>query len=183
MRSGLQWDEEYSGTSDVIEMLFGAGMDDRAHYAASKPLQDEPGSTWYYSTGTSMILSRIIADHVGYGDEGTTWAQDNLFGPLGITTVEHDLDASGVMSGGSNINMSARGLRPLRSAQPAWRELGRYADRAQRMGRLRAHAVRRRPGVRRPVVGGRAIRHGRGRSTPTASTASASWSCPTSTWW
>ena len=24
MRSGLQWDEEYSGTSDVIEMLFGA---------------------------------------------------------------------------------------------------------------------------------------------------------------
>ena len=55
-----------------------------------------------------MILSRIIADHVGYGDEGTTWAQDNLFGPLGITTVEHDLDASGVMSGGSNINMSAR---------------------------------------------------------------------------
>ena len=108
MRSGLQWDEEYSGTSDVIEMLFGSGKDDRAHYAASKPLQDEPGSTWYYSTGTSMILSRIIADHVGYGDEGTNWAQDNLFGPLGITTVEHDLDASGVMSGGSNINMSAR---------------------------------------------------------------------------
>ena len=76
MRSGLQWDEEYSGTSDVIEMLFGSGKDDRAHYAASKPLQDEPGSTWYYSTGTSMILSRIIADHVGYGDEGTTWAQE-----------------------------------------------------------------------------------------------------------
>jgi CubicO group peptidase (beta-lactamase class C family) len=108
MRSGLQWNEEYSGQSDVIEMLFGSGKDDRAHYAASKPLQDEPGSTWSYSTGTSMILSRIIADHVGFGDEGTAWAQDHLFGPLGITTVEHDLDASGVMSGGSNINMSGR---------------------------------------------------------------------------
>ncbi len=108
MRSGLEWNEEYAGTSDVIEMLFGAGKDDRAHYAASKPLVDEPGSTWYYSTGTAMILARIIADQVGYGEEGTTWAQDHLFGPIGITTVEHDLDATGVMSGGSNINMSAR---------------------------------------------------------------------------
>ena len=39
MRSGLEWNEEYSGTSDVIEMLFGSGKDDRAHYAASKPLR------------------------------------------------------------------------------------------------------------------------------------------------
>ena len=33
-----------------------------------------------------MILSRIIADEVGYFEEGTQWAQDELFGPLGITS-------------------------------------------------------------------------------------------------
>ena len=55
-----------------------------------------------------MILARIIADEVGYFEQGTHWAQEALFGPLGITSVEHDLDDSGVMSGGSNINMTAR---------------------------------------------------------------------------
>lgn len=107
MRSGLEWNEEYGGQSDVITMLFGDGKADRGHYAADKPLTDDPGTRWSYSTGTSMILARIIADQVGYGDEGTTWAQDNLFGPLGITSVQHDLDGIGTMSGGSNINMTA----------------------------------------------------------------------------
>jgi CubicO group peptidase (beta-lactamase class C family) len=107
MRSGLEWVEEYEGTSDVIEMLFGEGSSDRAHFAADRPLAAPPGEVWNYSTGTSMILSRIIADQVGYFDEGTQWAQDELFGPLGITSVVHDLDDTGVMSGGSAINMTA----------------------------------------------------------------------------
>ena len=107
MRSGLEWVEEYEGTSDVIEMLFGEGSADRAHFAADRPLVAPPGELWNYSTGTAMILSRIIADQVGYFDEGTQWAQDNLFGPLGITSVVHDLDDTGVMSGGSAINMTA----------------------------------------------------------------------------
>ena len=69
-----------------------------------------------------MILSRIIADEVGYFDEGTQWAQDELFGPLGITSVVHDLDDTGVMSGGSAINMTALdfarfGLLYLRGGQ------------------------------------------------------------------
>jgi CubicO group peptidase (beta-lactamase class C family) len=107
MRSGLEWVEEYEGTSDVIEMLFGDGSSDRAHFAADRPLAAPPGDVWNYSTGTTMILSRIIADEVGYFDAGTQWAQDELFSPLGITSVVHDLDDTGVMSGGSAINMTA----------------------------------------------------------------------------
>ena len=107
MRAGLEWVEEYEGTSDVIEMLFGEGSADRAHFAADRPLAAPPGAVWNYSSGTSMILARIIADQVGYFDEGTQWAQDALFGPLGITSVVHDLDETGVMSGGSAIDMTA----------------------------------------------------------------------------
>lgn len=107
MRSCLEWQEEYAGQSDVITLLFGEGKADRGAYAANRPLVCEPGSTFSYSTGTSMILSRIIADHVGYGEQGVAWAQETLFDPLGITSVTHDLDDSGVMSGGSNINMTA----------------------------------------------------------------------------
>jgi CubicO group peptidase (beta-lactamase class C family) len=107
MRSGLEWVEEYEGTSDVIEMLFGAGAADRAHFAADRPLVAPPGEVFNYSTGTSMILARIIADQVGYYEEGTQWAQDELFSPMGVTSVVHDLDDTGVMSGGSAINMTA----------------------------------------------------------------------------
>ena len=108
MRSGLDWQEEYAGASDVITMLYGDGRADRGHYAASKPLLVEPDTTFSYSTGTSMILARIIADQVGAGDAGTAWAQAALFDPLGITSVTHDLDGVGTMSGGSNINMTAQ---------------------------------------------------------------------------
>jgi len=108
MRSGLEWVEEYAGRSDVIEMLLGAGSTNRAHFAADRPLAAEPDTVWNYSSGTAMILARIIADEVGYFEQGTSWAQEALFGALGITSVEHDLDDSGVMSGGSNINMTAR---------------------------------------------------------------------------
>ncbi|MEO1189930.1 MAG: serine hydrolase, partial [Pseudomonadota bacterium] len=46
MVSGLQFTEEYedAGISHTIEMLFGAGKDDVAHYAADKPLEHAPGS-------------------------------------------------------------------------------------------------------------------------------------------
>jgi CubicO group peptidase (beta-lactamase class C family) len=122
MRSGLSWEEDYAGENDVTTMLFGDGRTDRGGYAASKPLRDEPDTTFYYSTGSAMILSRIVSDLVGHGEAGTAWAQSALFDPLGITTVAHDLDGAGVISGGSNINMSARdfarfGLLYLRGGQ------------------------------------------------------------------
>jgi CubicO group peptidase (beta-lactamase class C family) len=108
MRSGLEWVEEYAGRSDVIELLFAEGATNRAHFAADRPLAAEPDAVWNYSSGSAMILARIIADEVGYFEQGTHWAQEVLFDPLGITSVEHDLDDSGVISGGSAINMTAR---------------------------------------------------------------------------
>lgn len=45
---------------------------------------------------------------VGVGTDGEAWAEQELFGPLGISNVEFSLDASGVMSGGSGINMAAQ---------------------------------------------------------------------------
>jgi CubicO group peptidase (beta-lactamase class C family) len=106
MSSGLQWEESYTDPdSDVLTTLGGGG--DRAHYAADKPLADPPDTEWYYSTGTANLISRSVAEEVGYGDQLTEWADEALFSPLGITTVEHSLDDQGLISGGSWINMSA----------------------------------------------------------------------------
>ena len=86
-----------------------------------------------------MILARIIADEVGSARPGRRGPRRALFDPLGITTVAHDLDGIGTMSGGSNINMSAQdfarfgllylrggGLgRPSAAAAGAWVDAGR----------------------------------------------------------
>ena len=69
MRSGLAFVEDYvdGETSDVIDMLFGAGAKDHAAYAAAKPLLHPPGTFWSYSSGTTNILCRIIGDVVAGG--------------------------------------------------------------------------------------------------------------------
>ena len=105
MSSGLEWEESYSDAdADVIKSL---GSDlDRAHYTADKPLVHKPGTFWAYSTGTANLISRSVAQQVGYGEKLTGWADDELFAPLGITSVEHMLDPNGLISGGSWMNMT-----------------------------------------------------------------------------
>ncbi len=51
--AGLAFVEDYvdGESSDVIDMLFGAGIADHAAYAASKPLLHPPGTVWSYSSG------------------------------------------------------------------------------------------------------------------------------------
>lgn len=105
MSSGLEWSESYSDPeSDVVATL--GGDSDRAHYTADKPLEHEPGSVWYYSSGTANLIARSVAEEVGYGDDLTGWIDDELFAKLGITTVRHNLDNTGLISGGSFIDMS-----------------------------------------------------------------------------
>ena len=71
MRDGLDFIEEYEigRESHILDMLWGQGKDDMAAYAAARPLAHEPGARFYYSSGSSNILSRIVADLVGYGDD------------------------------------------------------------------------------------------------------------------
>lgn len=104
MSSGLEWTEDYdTADTDVINTL---GPDnDRGGYVAAKPLVAEPGSTFSYSTGTSNLLARGIADIVGRDETLTDWIDAELFDPLGITKVTHSVDRTGVISGGSLIDL------------------------------------------------------------------------------
>jgi len=46
-----------------------------------RPLAHEPGTCFNYSSGTTNLLSRIVADCVGYGDDYVSYLQDRLFVP------------------------------------------------------------------------------------------------------
>ncbi len=105
--SGLDWDETLNATSDVSRMLF--LEPDAGAFAAAVPLAEPPDTRWYYSSGTSNLVARIVRDHFG-GDPvaQARGARRLLFEPLGITSAVLELDASGSFIGSSFAFLSAR---------------------------------------------------------------------------
>lgn len=111
MRSGLEWNEDYvdDKVSDVIEMLFGSGQDDVAAHAAAKPLGHDPGEHWYYSSGTTNLITRVLGDVIGGGEaDFTTALVDNLLTPAGMTTPTIKFDAAATWIGSSFLYATAR---------------------------------------------------------------------------
>jgi CubicO group peptidase (beta-lactamase class C family) len=124
MRDGLAFVEAYEigQTSPVIEMLFGEGKDDVAGFTAQLPLAHEPGTFFNYSSGTSNVLSRVVASVVGYGEEYRDYLSAHLFGPLGMRSAEATFDATGVFVASSYVHATALdfarfGLLYLRGGQ------------------------------------------------------------------
>ena len=109
MRDGLAFVEVYEigEPSHVIEMLFGEGKSDMAGYTARLPLAHEPGTFFNYSSGTTNVLSRIVADQVGYGDSYRAFLDERLFGPLGMTSAEATFDPTGVFVASSYVHATA----------------------------------------------------------------------------
>ena len=106
MRSGLRFSEAYDDlSSDVIEMLF--NRSDAAAYAASRPLDAPPGTTWSYSSGSTNILSRIARTIVGE-EQYIEWPRRALFEPIGMASAVMERDGSGTCVGSSFMLATAR---------------------------------------------------------------------------
>jgi CubicO group peptidase (beta-lactamase class C family) len=111
MVDGLDFVELYeaTGRSDVVDMLFGAGKQDVAAYAAARPLAHPPGTYWSYASGTSNIVARIACDAVGGGEQATTgFLHERLFAPIGMTSARPRFDAAGTFIGSSYVFCAAR---------------------------------------------------------------------------
>lgn len=111
MSSGLAWVEEYlpDRPSDVIAMLFGEGKADVAGFAASAPLADPPGGRWYYSSGTTNIVSRALAQAIGAGGPAfEAFMRERLFGPIGMASPIPKFDEAGTFIGSSFCFATAR---------------------------------------------------------------------------
>jgi CubicO group peptidase (beta-lactamase class C family) len=110
MRDGLDFVEDYEDdrVSDVIQMLFGDGQSDMAHFAADRPLAAPPGSRFSYSSGTSNVVSGVVARTVGPGEEYARFLHRRLFGPLGMTSAEPEFDEAGTWVASSYLRATAR---------------------------------------------------------------------------
>jgi CubicO group peptidase (beta-lactamase class C family) len=110
MRDGLQFVEDYvdRGVSDVMEMLWGSGRGDVAAYAADHRMVASAGELFHYSSGTSNIVSGIVARTLGPGDPYRRFLVDRLFAPLGATSATAAFDAAGTWVASSTVYATAR---------------------------------------------------------------------------
>jgi CubicO group peptidase (beta-lactamase class C family) len=103
--SGLDFEEDYASPSEVTNMLF--RTDDMAAFTAARPLKQQPGSVFNYSSGNSNILSRIIRQTVGEKDYAA-FPSVALFQRIGMRSALLEPDASGTYIGSSYSYATAR---------------------------------------------------------------------------
>lgn len=105
MSSGLAWKEIYSGPSDATNMLF--KKKDAGIFASHQPLKYQPDSVFYYSSGTTNILSRIIRHTVG-DSVYYNLPYQQLFYKIGMNSMVLEPDAGGTFVGSSFAFATAR---------------------------------------------------------------------------
>jgi CubicO group peptidase (beta-lactamase class C family) len=106
MSSGLRFNEDYGAVTDITRMLY--LEPDTAAFAASQPLDHPPGSFFSYSSGTTVLLSRLWQNALGDRQRALDYPQHALFGPLGMRTAVLEADARGTFVGSSYLFASGR---------------------------------------------------------------------------
>ncbi len=99
MQSGLAWEEDYGGISDVTRMLFLSS--DMSKPAAEKELLGPPGSIWYYSSGTSNLLSGLLRTHFERDQEYLDFPYRELIDRIGMHSMLLETDLAGNFVGSS----------------------------------------------------------------------------------
>lgn len=131
MTAGLDHVEEMKPVErgDTARMLFTDGARDMAAYAEAKPLAHAPGSVFSYSTGSTMILSELMARQLTNSHDPDArrramqmFIDGRLKAPGKLPSLTPEYDAAGTMIGGSILHMTAR-------------DYGRFGDLLRRRGR------------------------------------------------
>lgn len=99
MLSGLEDDESYATTGDVVQMLY--GEPDMAAFAASKPAEFPAGTHWEYLSATSNILAAVVRGQFETDEEYWAYPRTALFEPIGLTSATLETDTSGTWVGSS----------------------------------------------------------------------------------
>ncbi len=106
MSSGLYFEEEYDKASTVNRMLWTKA--DAGKEAYAQELQYPVDSVWYYSSGTTNIISHIIRNQFSNEQDYLSFPYSALFDKLGMTSVTMETDANDTYVGSSLMYASAR---------------------------------------------------------------------------
>jgi CubicO group peptidase (beta-lactamase class C family) len=107
MQGGLDWDDTHEAPS-THEMEQSA---DPVQYVLDRAVNMEPGSAFRYSNGAAHLAGAILQARTG--KTLGAYAQEKLFGPLGITRFSWSEGPGGLSWGSSGITLSAEDLAKL----------------------------------------------------------------------
>lgn len=106
MQSGLAWDEDYTGISDVTRMLF---LDsDMTVTPRNKEAIAKPTEIWNYSSGTSNLLSGILRQQFRSHQEYLDFPYSALLDKIGMYSMVLEADMAGNYVGSSYSWASTR---------------------------------------------------------------------------
>jgi CubicO group peptidase (beta-lactamase class C family) len=105
MTTGLDWPEEDA----TFQRLYGSR--DWVKFVMDEPMRSQPGSEFLYCSGCSHVLSAIIQRQTGMNTRD--FAQQELFGPLGISHAVWDTDTAGIPIGGWGLKLTPRDMAKL----------------------------------------------------------------------
>jgi CubicO group peptidase (beta-lactamase class C family) len=108
MSLGTQWDEDIPYTNPANSEIQMEDAKDRLRFVLDRPIVEEPGKRWVYNGGASALLGALIAE--GTGQRLDEFAQEALFGPLGIAESNWSSGRDGAPSAASGLRLTARSL-------------------------------------------------------------------------
>jgi len=125
MTSGLAWDEGFEGGREqsLVDLR---RSPDWVKFILDRPMAHAPGEDFYYNSGNSHLLSALVTKLTGKST--VSYANDRLFGPLGIAPPFWPRDPQGVAIGGWSLalrphDMARIGYLYLRHGEWAGKQL------------------------------------------------------------
>jgi CubicO group peptidase (beta-lactamase class C family) len=112
MSSGLQWNEgelPYSDPNNDLVRLF--SKPDPIEYILSRPLVSEPGARFYYGGDNTNLLGEAIRSATEQRMDA--FAEEVLFGPLGITDYAWDFINPDMIHASGNLQLRPRDMAKL----------------------------------------------------------------------
>lgn len=106
MQSGLEFSEIYDEISDATNMLYGA--EDVSDIPISNKAIAPPDSIWYYSSGTSNLLSKYLRNQFQSQEDYLKFPHERLFAKIGMSTAHLETDESGIYIGSSYLYATPR---------------------------------------------------------------------------
>jgi CubicO group peptidase (beta-lactamase class C family) len=105
MRSGLDWQEQDATFRAMYQSR------DWVQFVLDTPMHEQPGQQFRYCSGCSHLLSAIIEQRSGMNTRD--FAQQTLFDPLGINSVNWEQDRQGIPIGGWGLQLTPRDMAKL----------------------------------------------------------------------
>ena len=110
MTSGIAWSEDAYTPDETIMRMYEAP--DITEFVLSQPMSEPPGARFTYNGGNPYVLSALITKKAGR--DALDFARDELFKPLGISSVRwRDPDAQGVTDGESGLFLAPHDMAKL----------------------------------------------------------------------